>query len=132
MPPKRTQEKTYTSAQVAAIKDQGTKRAKYAWGKVYNLHGELMLMTRELTEFFSRSNGRLQRPAANPEGMPNHITDKLFEMASRLNESYTCPICFDLTTRDSFHLTPCGHHMCKGCLAQITECPICRRALPNQ
>jgi len=120
--------RTYTHAQMEAVK----KQRAFAWAKVYELHGQGAEQAGAIGGMFARVGGRLQRPAE----FPPHITEALWEMANRLNETYTCPICIDLTTKETFHLTPCGHILCKGCYEHLCDhtpvntkpkCPTCRR-----
>lgn len=122
------QQQTYTRAQMESVK----KQKAFAWAKVYELHGDSVEITRLVVQAYTRTNGRLQRPAE----FPPHITEELWEMADRLNNTYTCPICLDLTTKETFHLTTCGHIICKGCYAHLEDlspvnqrpkCPTCRR-----
>ncbi len=115
--------RTFTEAQMASAK----KRAKFAWSQIYYLHGQNAIMARMLANLFPRENGALQRPAE----FPAHITEQIWDMANRLNETYTCPVCLDLTTKETFHLTVCGHILCKECRLRLREpaCPICRTKL---
>lgn len=117
------EKRTFSEAQMASAK----KRAKFAWSQIYRLHGQNAVMARMLANFFPRENGALQRPAE----FPAHITEQLWDMANRLNETYTCPVCLDLTTKDTFHLTVCGHILCKDCRLGLRypECPLCRTKL---
>jgi hypothetical protein len=116
------------------------KQKAFAWAKVFELHARGAEEAGAMNGMFARVNGRLQRPAE----FPPHITEGLWEMANRLNETYTCPVCLDLTTRETFHLTNCGHILCKGCFAQMEDlapyigltgqkqrpnCPTCRRKI---
>jgi len=110
------------------------KQKAFAWAKVFELHGRGAEEAGALGGMFARVNGRLQRPA----DFPPHITEALWEMANRLNETYTCPVCLDLTTKDTFHLTNCGHILCKTCFAHMEDnapanarpnCPTCRRKM---
>jgi len=120
--------RTYTEAQMEALR----KQKAFAWAKVFELHGRGAEDAAAMGGMFARANGRLQRPAE----FPPHITEAMWEMANRLNETYTCPVCMDLTTKDTFHLTTCGHILCKGCYATLEDmapvnqkpkCPTCRR-----
>ena len=128
--------RTYTHAQMEAVK----KQKAFAWAKVFELHGRGAEEAGALNGLFPRVNGRLERPAE----FPPHITEGLWDMANRLNETYTCPVCLDLTTRETFHLTNCGHILCKGCFAHMEDdapyigltgqkqrpnCPTCRRKM---
>lgn len=124
-------ERTYTEAQMTSMK----KQKAFAWAKVYDQHGQGAEDARVLNAMFQRDlAGHLQRPAE----FPPHITEALWDMANRLNETYTCPICIDLTTRETFHLTTCGHILCKECYARLVDdaplntqpkCPTCRRQI---
>lgn len=122
------EQRTYTHAQMESVK----KQKAFAWAKVYELHADRVADAAAIGGLFARVNGRLERPAE----FPPHITEQLWEMANQLNNTYTCPICIDLTTKDTFHLTTCGHILCKGCYAHLEDlapvnqrpkCPTCRR-----
>ena len=122
--------RTYTQAQMEASK----KQKAFAWAKVFELHGQGAEQAGAFNGLFARVEGRLQRPAT----LPTHITEALWDMANRLNETYTCPVCLDLTTKDTFHLTNCGHILCKVCFAHMEDdapanarpnCPTCRRKI---
>lgn len=124
------QQRTYTEAEMESMR----KQKAFAWAKVFELHGRGADEAAAVVGIFVRVEGRLQRP--DPEQMPPHITEAMWEMANRLNETYTCPICIDLTTRETFHLTTCGHILCKGCYERLIDfaplgtkpkCPTCRR-----
>lgn len=113
--------RTYTEYEMTAAQ----RRAKFAWSQTYILHGQNALMAQMLTNMFSRENGQLQRPTE----FPAHITQQLWDMANQLNKTYTCPVCLDLTTETTFHLTVCGHILCKDCRLRVGRCPICRTTL---
>ena len=38
--------------------------------------------------------------------------------------SVECPVCFD--TDDEYYVAPCGHFVCRECLPQVRDCPLCR------
>ena len=123
-------DRTYTQAQMEATK----KQKAFAWAKVFELHGRGAEEAGAFNGLFARVEGRLQRPAT----LPPHITEALWDMANRLNETYTCPVCLDLTTKETFHLTNCGHILCKVCFAHMEDdapanarpnCPTCRRKI---
>ena len=107
---------------------------KFAWAKYYEVKQELLEATNVMLRQVNlpREQGKLQLP----NKLPKHITLELFEMAEKLNKEYTCPICLDLTTKETIHITWCGHVLCKECFDDIkkrhvneTKCPICRRSL---
>jgi len=111
------------------------KQKKFAWARVYEVMGEEANMSNiVINQLFQRQDGQIVRPQV----FPPHISNELFEMAEKLNKKYSCPICLELTTKDTFSLTPCGHIICKDCfeglkentpLAQQIKCPTCRRVL---
>lgn len=119
---------TYTKSQY----DYAVRQKKLAWGKYFEAKRQLLeatnIMLRQID--LPRVQGELKRPTE----LPKHITLELFEMAEKLNKEYTCPICLDLTTKETIHITWCGHVMCKECHDDIkernkqdTKCPICRK-----
>lgn len=119
---------TYTRAQYNYVNQQ----KKFAWAKYYEAKQELLQATTVILSQVNvpRVQGTLQRPTE----LPKHITMELFDMAEKLNKEYTCPICFDLTTKETIHITWCGHILCKECFENIkkrnkedTKCPICRK-----
>ena len=38
--------------------------------------------------------------------------------------SVECPVCFDSV--DEYYVAPCGHFVCRECLPQVRDCPLCR------
>ena len=71
---------------------------------------------------------RIQGNLQCPTEFPKHTTMELFEMTEKLNKEYTCPICFDLTTKETIYITWCGHILCiKKRNKTDTKCPICRK-----
>ena len=38
--------------------------------------------------------------------------------------SVDCPVCFD--TVDDYFVATCGHFVCRDCLPQVRDCPLCR------
>ena len=42
--------------------------------------------------------------------------------------SVDCPVCFD--TVDDYFAAPCGHFVCRDCLPQVRDCPLCRARGP--
>lgn len=119
---------TYTRAQYESVKRQ----MKRAWAKYFeateNGAETARIILNQLTQSIPRVDGQLQRPAQ----LPTHITTEFYEMAVALNKQYSCPICFELTSKDTVHMTWCGHILCKDCYQQIKEdgnvakCPMCR------
>lgn len=109
------------------------RQKKIAWAKYFSCKQELL----EVTHLFvsqmqlPRVRGELQRPTV----LPSHITTELFEMAQKLNKEYSCPICFDLTDKDTIHITWCGHILCKECYEDMKQrnkelkCPLCRQQI---
>lgn len=81
---------------------------------------------------YRNAQGQLERP---PQ-LPTHITNELWEMAEQLNRQFTCPVCFDLTTKETIHMAWCGHLTCKECYARLAvvegtkkSCPTCREKI---
>ena len=128
----RMSRRMYTKAEYDHMKRQ---RA-VAFAKYYEERRRAAENTQILLNFITatipRVDGELQRPVQ----LPPHITSEFFEMAERLNKEYTCPICLDLTARDTVHITWCGHILCSGCYEDLKEsaiirekpkCPMCRK-----
>lgn len=81
---------------------------------------------------YRNQTGQLTRPAV----LPTHITNELWEMAEQLNRQFTCPVCFELTTKTTIHMAWCGHLTCKECYARLPvvegtkkSCPTCREKI---
>ena len=119
---------TYTRAQ----SNYAIQQKKFAWAKYFETKSELAEATRVILAQVSlpRIQGQLQRPTE----LPPHITIELFEMAQKLNKEYTCPICLELTEKETIHITWCGHVLCKECHEDLkkrngaaTKCPMCRK-----
>ena len=126
--------RNYSRAEYENMKRQRS----IAWAKYYELKREsaqnAYLILQMVMDTIPRMNGELQRP---PQ-LPPHITHELFDMAERLNREYTCPVCLELTTRDTVHATWCGHILCLRCyddlkestpLREDTKCPLCRKKI---
>jgi hypothetical protein len=126
---------TFSQAQY----DQLKKQKAFAWAKYYeeagnqaNIAGTTYRML-EASGFDRSLNGTLVKP----DTLPPHITQEFMEMAERLNAEYTCPCCFDLVSKETIHLTWCGHILCKGCYDKLKEragrnkpnCPHCRKSI---
>ncbi len=123
---------TYTEEQFNSVKRQKA----FAWSRVYSLHEQNIVDAPAVIHLVSNVVGQNDKNKLNhPVVLPAHITQQLWEMANRLNETYSCPICYDLTTKDTFHLSPCGHILCKDCLKVLEtqspkpKCPTCRRGI---
>ena len=124
--------RSYTRGEYEAMKRQ----RGLAWAKYYEARREAAenthIILQAITATIPRIDGELQRPAQ----LPPHITNEFFEMAERLNKEFTCPVCLDLTTRDTVHITWCGHILCTVCYEDLKEsslirqkpkCPLCRK-----
>lgn len=81
---------------------------------------------------YRNAQGQLERPPV----LPTHITNDLWDMAEQLNRQFTCPICFELTTKETLHMAWCGHLTCKECYARLAvvegtkkSCPTCREKI---
>ena len=123
---------TYTEEQFNSVKRQKA----YAWSRVYSLHEQNIVDAPAVILLVRDAVGETNQHKLNrPEVLPPHISQQLWDMANRLNETYSCPICYDLTTKDTFHLSPCGHILCKGCLKVLEKespkpkCPTCRKGM---
>jgi len=119
---------------------------KFAWSQVYQRDDTIVeLQRRELRRPMTlevirsvivpyRGPGGIEEP----DVLPPHITRMMFEMARQLNKDYTCPVCFDFMTAETFSMTKCGHELCTKCFDYIREntplarkptCPTCRHQL---
>ncbi len=70
-------------------------------------------------------------PAPTPSAIPAHFIAEFMEMSLQLKREHNCPCCFEAVTKDTIHLTVCGHILCKGCYEQVKQtnpvCPACRQ-----
>jgi hypothetical protein len=108
-----------------------------AWRKYYEQLEEsasrIGILTNSLQlAQYRNARGQLERP---PQ-LPTHITNDLWDMAEQLNRQFTCPICFELTTKETIHMAWCGHLTCKDCYARLPvvegtkkSCPTCREKI---
>lgn len=125
----------------------GEVRAKnYAWAQVYSRDDKIIeLQRRELERPGNvvlireiivphRNANRLEEP----QQLPPHITRAMWEMAVELNRDYTCPVCLEFMTAETFSMSACGHEICTTCIETIKEttplamrakCPTCRKNL---
>ena len=125
---------TYTQNQY----DRLTRQRAFAWAKYYNsvatraddANGIVGMLN---TSGIERYRGEIIRP----DILPPHITLTFMEMAERLNQEYTCPICLELVSSATIHLTWCGHILCKTCFNELKtssgsdhpNCPSCRKKI---
>ena len=123
-----TQMATFTNAQMT----QQKKKTSFAWAKFYEARGQSANSTRGVVAMLEasgipRHNGLLQRPPT----LPPHITAEFMEMAEALNKEHTCPCCLDLVSKETIHITWCGHILCKDCYGKLPgdkkQCPTCRK-----
>lgn len=117
---------TYSQGQM----NQQKKKTSFAWAKYYEARGEQadnagVVIQMIVNNGIVRNNGVLERPTT----LPPHITSEFLEMAEKLNKEHSCPICFELVSSQTIHITWCGHILCKGCYGSLPEkkCPICRK-----
>ena len=65
--------------------------------------------------------------------IPAHFIAEFMEMSLQLKREHKCPCCFDIVTKDTIHLSKCGHIMCKDCQEIVIQtnplCPTCRQEL---
>ena len=122
------------------------RQCNYAWAQVFQRDDRIdELMRRELERPTTIQVIReVIIPYRGPHGveepdvLPPHISREMFEMARQLHRDYTCPVCLDFMTADTFSITKCGHEVCTVCMEHIREntpiaqrprCPICRKKL---
>jgi hypothetical protein len=70
--------------------------------------------------------------------VPAHFLAEFMEMSLQLKRGHSCPCCFDVVTKETIYLSPCGHIMCKDCHSRVMStkvrgisghCPTCRQEL---
>lgn len=54
-----------------------------------------------------------------------------FEFLVEPSAELMCLIC-TTAFKDPVELQPCGHHYCRRCIANVTECPTCRRPIASR
>jgi hypothetical protein len=116
---------------------ESLKRQKaFAWAKYYESEAERADGTNGIVIMLERSGiARQGGELVTPTELPPHITAEFMEMATKLNKEHTCPVCLDLVTSATIHITWCGHILCKGCYEQLKttageakpKCPACRK-----
>ena len=118
-------------------KKNAEAQRRVAWRKYYEAIEDRAEISNRLTnalqlQQFRNPQGQLERPPV----LPTHITNDLWEMAEQLNRQFTCPICFELTTKSTLHMAWCGHLTCKECYARLAvvegtkkSCPTCREKI---
>jgi Zinc finger, C3HC4 type (RING finger) len=118
------------------IPDSEKNRVSFAWAKYFSLLRENNRNARDVTRGIPRTEtGRL---AAEDGGdLPKHVTDKLLQLATILNDAYTCPVCLEIAEDTAFSFTKCGHALCIPCHTALVnrekeeaKCPTCRKKLP--
>jgi hypothetical protein len=125
---------SYTQTQYEQLKRQ---RA-FAWAKYYSsvstrADDAIGVVGMLQSSGIERHRGELIRP----DILPPHITSAFMEMAERLNQEHTCPVCLELVSSTTIHLTWCGHIMCKTCYEQLKtssgtgkpNCTSCRKKI---
>ena len=119
--------RTYNQTQYENV----DRQRKKAWAMYYNEMGNRADAAVEIINMVgTRENGILPPK----ENLPSHITTAFYDMATKLNETFTCPICLDLVNKETISITFCGHIYCKECLLEIKakeepKCAICRKKL---
>jgi hypothetical protein len=107
------------------------KQKKKGWAMFYNEMGQNADNATIIISTIGRdTQGKL--PAR--EDIPSHITTQFYDMAVKLNETYTCPVCLELVNKETINISFCGHIFCKDCLEHIKKsdnplCAICRKKL---
>ena len=137
MPPRPAPSVICNNAYCAKTKDIAEKQRRVAWRKYYEAIEERadmnirLQVALQITQY-RNPQGQLERPAV----LPTHITNDLWEMAEQLNRQFTCPICFEMTTKATLHMAWCGHLTCKDCYARLPvvegtkkSCPTCREKI---
>jgi len=86
-----------------------------------------------------RANGGAGAPRATRATAPVRDADKIKDLVWRLMNAeeveMECSICREELTRETLHITKCGHYFCNGCVAQILPtnghrcCATCREPL---
>lgn len=118
-------------------------RSKYAWGMYYREVNENIELTKKLVDM-----GRIMRQNRDEDGsssLPNHLVHEFLAMSDELKREMTCPVCFNIVTKDNYAITPCGHFFCKteitmpngikrscyDAALQSTDgtCPTCRKKI---
>jgi hypothetical protein len=115
--------RTYTEYEYKKLDN----RRRIGWAKYYELLNNQVEFARVVVEPLRNEEGQI--PAKS--SLPKHITQEFYDMAVKLNKTYTCPICLELVDKDTIDITLCGHTFHKECLRQAkevkNECPTCRR-----
>jgi hypothetical protein len=74
---------------------------------------------------------RLARPPTPT--IPAHFLAEFMEMSLQLKRGHSCPCCFDVVTKETIYVSPCGHILCQGCHKGVMGanklCPTCRQEL---
>ena len=93
---------TYTQNEYERLKRQ---RA-FAWAKYYNSMARRADDANGVVGMLQTSGiERYQGEIIRPDVLPPHITSAFIEMAERLNQEYTCPVCLELVSSTTIHLT---------------------------
>jgi hypothetical protein len=89
----------------------------------------------EVMLFSSRQDLFLPVPPPAPvqKAIPAHFIAEFMEMSLQLKREHNCPCCFEAVTKDTIHLTTCGHILCKSCFERVKQtnpvCPTCRQTV---
>jgi hypothetical protein len=115
---------THTQNLTKALNSQ-KKQTSYAWSRVYAGYEENL-------ELHTKLHATLTE--LELAGVPEHITRELMEMAETLRLEIACPICLENLTKETIHISKCGHKYCKDCYKQLTEqpepkCAVCRKKI---
>jgi hypothetical protein len=107
------------------------KQKAVAWRKYY----EALEIQADMAGVIIRTIGLPRNaPTTRPADIPTHITAEFYDMGVALQKQFSCPVCLDLTTKDTIAITWCGHVYCKTCLTALKEqdepkCGICRKKI---
>ena len=116
----------------AAFEKLKRQRA-FAWAKYLEAKEQEVESTQVILQQVMQSIPRVNGELIRPKALPPHITSEFFDMAERLNRQFTCPICLELTAKDTIHITWCGHVLCNSCYCKLKtrdekpKCPLCRK-----
>lgn len=118
------------------------KQVKFAWAKYYRLASaradDAIEIVRMAAPYAPRDlNNAGAMTILTDADLPQFFTAQFFEMARRLNEEFTCPICLELVDSKTIRVVKCGHIFHKLCFDQYIDtqirangrrpkCPVCR------
>jgi len=106
------------------------QKAKRAWAEFYHMrdlyYDQRMSMYQRFTTLTTHIDEK-------KDCLPKHLVNEFIEMSQELKREISCCVCLEMVTKDTQHMTRCGHMLDKTCFEKVKDsenkCPMCRAQL---